>query len=68
MAKKYAAQVQHRVVDTCLQVWGGAGYLEETGIARAYRDARLNRIGGGADEILNDVIAKRLIAPRSNGA
>lgn len=60
MAKKYAAQVQQRVVDTCVQVWGGAGYLEETGMARAYRDARLNRIGGGADEILNDVIAKRL--------
>ena len=61
MAKKYAAQVQQRVVDACLQVWGGAGYLEETGIARAYRDARLNRIGGGADEIMNDVIAKRLL-------
>ncbi|HEY3834646.1 MAG TPA: acyl-CoA dehydrogenase family protein [Acidimicrobiia bacterium] len=66
MAKKYAAQVQQRVVDACLQVWGGAGYLEETGIARAYRDARLNRIGGGADEIMNDVIAKRLFrAPDS---
>jgi alkylation response protein AidB-like acyl-CoA dehydrogenase len=61
MAKKYAAPVQQRVVDACLQVWGGAGYLEETGIARAYRDARLNRIGGGADEIMNDVIAKRLL-------
>ena len=60
MTKKYCAQVQCRVVDTCLQVWGGAGYLEETGIARAYRDARLNRIGGGADEIMNNVIAKRL--------
>jgi alkylation response protein AidB-like acyl-CoA dehydrogenase len=61
MAKKYAAQVQQRVVDSCVQVWGGAGYLEETGIARAYRDARLNRIGGGADEIMNEVIAKRLL-------
>ena len=60
MAKKYCAQMQHRVVDDCLQVWGGAGYLEDGGIARAYRDARLNRIGGGADEIMNEVIAKRL--------
>ncbi len=68
MAKKYAAQVQHRLVDACLQVWGGAGYLEETGIARAYRDARLNRIGGGADEILNDVIAKRLGITGGRGA
>jgi alkylation response protein AidB-like acyl-CoA dehydrogenase len=60
MCKKYCAQVQNRVVDTCVQVWGGAGYLEETGIPRAFRDARLQRIGGGTDEIMNDVIAKRL--------
>jgi acyl-CoA dehydrogenase len=60
MCKKFCAQVQNRVVDTCLQVWGGAGYLEETGIPRAFRDARLQRIGGGTDEIMNEVIAKRL--------
>jgi alkylation response protein AidB-like acyl-CoA dehydrogenase len=60
MCKKYCAQVQNRVVDTCVQVWGGAGYLEETGIPRAFRDARLQRIGGGTDEIMNEVIAKRL--------
>lgn len=60
MAKKYCAQVQNRVVDRCLQVHGGAGYLEETPVARAFRDARLQRIGGGADEIMNEVIAKRL--------
>jgi alkylation response protein AidB-like acyl-CoA dehydrogenase len=61
MCKKYCAQVQNRVVDTCVQVWGGAGYLEETGIPRAYRDARLQRIGGGTDEIMNEVIAKRIL-------
>jgi alkylation response protein AidB-like acyl-CoA dehydrogenase len=60
MCKKYCAQVQNRLVDACLQVWGGAGYLEETGIPRAFRDARLQRIGGGTDEIMNEVIAKRL--------
>ncbi|MDP9334808.1 MAG: acyl-CoA dehydrogenase family protein [Actinomycetota bacterium] len=60
MCKKYCAQVQNRLVDACLQVWGGAGYLEETGIARAFRDARLQRIGGGTDEIMNEVIAKRM--------
>jgi citronellyl-CoA dehydrogenase len=60
MTKKYCAQVQHRLVDTCVQVFGGAGYLEETPVARAYRDARLQRIGGGTDEIMNEVIAKRL--------
>jgi alkylation response protein AidB-like acyl-CoA dehydrogenase len=60
MTKKYCAQVQNRLVDACLQVWGGAGYLEETPVARAFRDARLQRIGGGTDEIMNEVVAKRL--------
>ncbi len=60
MAKKYAAQVQNRLVDTCLQVYGGAGYLNETPISRLWRDARLQRIGAGTDEIMNEVIAKRL--------
>ena len=60
MAKKYAAQVQCRVADTCLQCFGGAGYLHEEPVSRAYRDARLNRIGAGTDEIMNEVIAKRI--------
>src|SRR3954453_18794809 len=60
MCKKYCAQVQNRLVDTCVPVWGGAGYLEESGIPRAFRDARLQRIGGGTDEIMNEVIAKNL--------
>jgi alkylation response protein AidB-like acyl-CoA dehydrogenase len=60
MAKKFCAQVQNRLVDSCLQVFGGAGYLAETPVSRAFRDARLQRIGGGADEIMNEVIAKRL--------
>jgi citronellyl-CoA dehydrogenase len=66
MCKKYCAQVQNRVIDTCVQVWGGAGYLEETGIPRAYRDARLQRIGGGTDEIMNEVIARRLLTEGSD--
>ena len=60
MAKKYAAQVQNRLVDACLQVHGGAGYMAESSVSRAFRDARLQRIGAGTDEIMNDVIAKRL--------
>jgi alkylation response protein AidB-like acyl-CoA dehydrogenase len=66
MTKKYCAQVQNRLVDTCLQVFGGAGYLAETPVSRAFRDARLQRIGGGADEIMNEVIAKRLLGPPGN--
>jgi alkylation response protein AidB-like acyl-CoA dehydrogenase len=62
MTKKFCAQVQNRLVDTCLQVFGGAGYLAETPVSRAFRDARLQRIGGGTDEIMNEVIAKRLVS------
>ena len=60
MAKKYAAQMGNRVIDACLQVHGGAGYMAEYPVSRAFRDARLWRIGAGTDEILNEVIAKRL--------
>ena len=60
MAKKYCAQMQNRLVDTCLQVHGGAGYMEEFAVSRAFRDARLQRIGAGTDQIMNEVIAKRL--------
>ncbi|MDZ4826077.1 MAG: acyl-CoA dehydrogenase family protein [Actinomycetota bacterium] len=60
MTKKFCAQVQNRLVDTCVQIFGGAGYLEESPVARAFRDARLQRIGAGTDEIMNEVIAKRL--------
>ena len=59
MVKKYAAQVQNRLADTCLQIHGGAGYLNEEPISRLWRDARLQRIGAGTDEIMNEVIAKR---------
>jgi citronellyl-CoA dehydrogenase len=60
MAKKYSAQVLNRLVDACLQVYGGAGYMQESRVSRAFRDARLQRIGAGTDEIMNEVIAKRL--------
>jgi alkylation response protein AidB-like acyl-CoA dehydrogenase len=60
MAKKHSAQMFNRVADTCLQVHGGAGYMHEYPVSRAFRDARLQRIGAGTDEIMNEVIAKRL--------
>jgi len=60
MAKKLAAQVQNRLVDWCLQVHGGAGFMHEQPVSRAFRDARLQRIGGGTDQVMNEVIAKRL--------
>ncbi len=58
MAKVFAAQVAFDAVDQCLQIHGGAGYMTEYGIERTWRDLRLNRIGGGTDEILLDVIGR----------
>ena len=47
MAKLYAARMACEVTDECLQIHGGAGYMREYGIERAWRDMRLNRIGAG---------------------
>jgi citronellyl-CoA dehydrogenase len=58
MAKLMAAQVTFEVMDGCLQLHGGAGYMREYGIERRWRDARLSRIGAGTDEIMLDVIGK----------
>jgi alkylation response protein AidB-like acyl-CoA dehydrogenase len=58
MSKLYAARIACEVADECLQIHGGAGYMKEYGIERAWRDLRLNRIGAGTDEIMLDVIGK----------
>jgi alkylation response protein AidB-like acyl-CoA dehydrogenase len=58
MAKLYAARVACEVADECLQIHGGAGYMREYGIERAWRDLRLNRIGAGTDEIMLEVIGR----------
>lgn len=58
MAKLYATQVADRVADQCVQIHGGAGYMQEYDVSRVYRDVRLYRIGAGADEIMLDVIGK----------
>jgi alkylation response protein AidB-like acyl-CoA dehydrogenase len=57
MAKLHAGLVVNRVMNACLQLWGGAGYAAG-GIERAWRDARVLRIGAGTDEIMREVIAK----------
>ena len=58
MAKLKAGRLSREVADSCLQYYGGMGYMEETPIARAYRDSRLLSIAGGADEIMLGIIAK----------
>jgi citronellyl-CoA dehydrogenase len=46
------------VADSCLQYFGGMGYMTETPISRYYRDIRLHSIGGGADEVMLQIISK----------
>jgi len=66
MAKLKAGRMMRLVTDGCLQYWGGAGYLWEAPTARAFRDARLASIGGGADEVMLQIIAKGMgTLPRS---
>ncbi|MGH2739530.1 MAG: acyl-CoA dehydrogenase family protein, partial [Actinomycetota bacterium] len=60
MVKLYAGQVVNRVMNACLQIHGGFGYAEESWVQRAWRDARLLRIGGGTDEIMREVISKTM--------
>jgi acyl-CoA dehydrogenase len=60
MAKYHAAIAANHIVDECVQIFGGSGFLEETPVARHFRDARVLRIGGGTDEIQLEVLAKGL--------
>jgi acyl-CoA dehydrogenase len=59
MAKAFAAEAACRIIDDCLQLHGGAGYFSQYPIQRAYRDIRLDRIGGGTTEVMFDIIAKQ---------
>src|SRR5438105_2811815 len=58
MAKLFAGDLMQRVVYDCQQFHGGMGYVVETPVARAFRDARLLTIGGGTSEIMKEIIAK----------
>jgi acyl-CoA dehydrogenase len=58
MVKLFCTELQARVVDRCLQLFGGYGYMRETPIARMYADARVTRIYGGTSEVLKTIIAR----------
>ena len=58
MAKLKAGRVIREVADGCLQFWGGMGYMDETPISRIFRDGRLTSIGGGADEVMLQILSK----------
>jgi alkylation response protein AidB-like acyl-CoA dehydrogenase len=60
MAKWWCTELQGRVVDTCVQLHGGYGYMTEYPIARAFTDARITRIYGGTTEIMKEIIGRSL--------
>ena len=60
MGKLKAGRLLREVTDSCLQYWGGMGYMWDSSVARAYRDGRLGSIGGGADEVMLGIIAKHM--------
>ena len=59
-AKYLAAIAANRIVDDAVQLFGGAGFVEESPVARHYRDARILRIGGGTDEIQLEILTRGL--------
>ncbi len=60
MAKWWCTDLQGRVVDRCLQLHGGYGYMLEYPIARAFADARVTRIYGGANEIMKEIVGRAM--------
>lgn len=60
MAKMYTTELHCKVVDECLQLFGGWGYMWEYPIARAYADARITKIAGGSIEVMKMIIARRM--------
>ncbi len=60
IAKLATQRTAFEVIDQCLQIHGGAGYMVEYGIERAARDARLGPIGGGTDEIMKEILGRTL--------
>jgi alkylation response protein AidB-like acyl-CoA dehydrogenase len=62
MAKMWLSNLHCKVVDECLQLFGGWGYMWEYPIARAYADARVVKIAGGSIEVMKHIIGRKLFA------
>lgn len=61
MAKLSASEMQVRVADECLQLYGGYGYMKEYGVSRAFVDARIQKIYGGTSEIMKEIISREIL-------
>jgi acyl-CoA dehydrogenase len=60
MAKMVSTELQCKVVDECLQFFGGYGYMLEFPIARAYIDSRVRRIAGGSSEVMREIVSRKI--------
>ncbi len=60
MAKYWVSDLEGKIIDRCLQLYGGYGFMDEFPISRMYRDSRIQRIYGGANEIMKILIARTL--------
>ena len=68
-AKLHCSEVEAMVVDECVQLYGGAGYMDEYAISRRYTDARVSRIYAGSSEIMREIIARSIgLDPRKAGS
>jgi acyl-CoA dehydrogenase len=68
MAKMWLSNLHCRVVDECLQLFGGWGYMWEYPIARAYADARIVKIAGGSIEVMKHIIGRALVRNAGGGS
>ncbi|MEV4456777.1 acyl-CoA dehydrogenase family protein [Microbispora sp. NPDC049633] len=59
-AKMWTAEVQNQVIDACVQLYGGYGYMKEYRVARAWMDARVTRIWAGSNEIMREIVGRDL--------
>jgi acyl-CoA dehydrogenase len=67
-AKLFTSEIEMRVTDECVQLHGGAGYMDEYPISRMYTNARISRIYAGTSEIMREIIARSLgLDPRKKG-
>jgi acyl-CoA dehydrogenase len=61
VAKFWTTEMQFSVLDRCVQLFGGYGYMSEYPIARAWADARVQRIYGGTTEIMKEIVARHIL-------
>jgi alkylation response protein AidB-like acyl-CoA dehydrogenase len=66
MAKLYATEMLARVTDNAVQIFGGMGLMEEVGIEKLWRDARVERVWDGTSEIQRHIISRALLRPHES--